>query len=178
MLGQHLQFTVEPGIQVATAVSTKREGFLQFTVDLQCHLPILSIDLGQLQLAFDLQRPIALRLQQPLQAQAQVITLQLQAVDLQARDGPMGCQVQLTQLLITIQAQVTDTHLTQLNRQRQLQRRQLQRTTLGFRLTRRESQVDLICLQTFDAQGHAQQAMRRPIEPRCYHLDPILTLLP
>ncbi|MNM71363.1 hypothetical protein D3C81_830260 [compost metagenome] len=56
----------------------------------------------------------------------QVIALQLQAVDLQARNGPVSRQLQLAQLLIAklaqlliaIQTQVPDAHLTQLDCQR------------------------------------------------------------
>ncbi|MNM91937.1 hypothetical protein D3C81_1042490 [compost metagenome] len=129
-------------------------------------------------LPLQLHWPVTFRLQVTLQVQTQVIALQLQVVDTHPRSGPVGCQLQVTEQVAAVQAQLADLDLAQLDGNRQTQGRQLQRAAVGRRITRRKGHVDALRMQLLDAQGGAQQAAGGPRQQRGLHLYPVAALDP
>ncbi|MNP06204.1 hypothetical protein D3C76_981770 [compost metagenome] len=162
VLGQGLQFPGQAGIEITATGRVDNQGLLQLTFGSQCQLPGLPLHCGQLQLTFELQGPVTFRLQVALQGQAQVVALQLQAVDAQPCGGPVGRQLQIPQQVAVIQAQLTDLDLAQFDGDRQAQRRQLQRAVIGRCIPWGKRHVDPLGMKLIDTQGGAQQACRRP----------------
>ena len=173
-----LQLAAQLAIQVATTVGVQVEGFQQVAVDFQRQRPRLAARSGQSQIALNFQRPVAARLQQAGQVQAELVALQFHAVDLQTLSGPVRRQLQALELFAAVEQQATDLDIAQLNGQRQLQIGQFDRAALGDFFARRELQDHLIGLELIDAQGHARQAQRRPGEDRPVQLDAACVLLP
>ena len=175
---QRLQFTVQLAVEVATAVGVQVEGFQQVAVDFQRQRPRLAAGRRQSQIALNRQRPVAARLQQAGQVQAELVALQFHAVDLQALSGPVRRQLQALELFAAVEQQAADFDIAQFNGQRQLQVRQCDRAALGGFFARRELQDYLLGLKLIDAQGHARQAQWRPGEDRLVQLDSAGVLLP
>ncbi len=158
LLGQRLHLALNARIQVAAAVRAELQGALQLARHLQGDLPGPVIDLRQLQTATQGQRPVALWRQLTADLQLQVVTLQGQALQIDALLVPVADQLQLRQLRLPVQAQLTQTDISELQAQGQLQARQAQRRVA--RLARRHAQRGLLEIHAVEAQGQAQQAGR------------------
>ncbi len=104
-----------------------------------------------------------------MQIKRQAIALRLEAVDLQPGTVPMGRQLQILYLVGAVQLHTTHLDVAQLQADRQLQIRQLQRRVVGTSLTRSELQGQLGGMQAIQAQGHAQQTGGRPGEIQRLH---------
>ena len=132
VLGQRLHLSFETGVEITAAVSLDVQAALQFATYLQRHLPGLAIDLRQLQATTQGQGPIALWCQLTTEVQAQVITLQGQALQLHALLVPTGDQFEIAQLRLAVQTQLTQLDIAQLQAQWQVEVRQAQRLIAGL----------------------------------------------
>src|SRR5574343_231846 len=127
MLGQSLHAALQTRLKITAAVRVEFQAALQLSTDLQCHLPGPAVDFRQLQAPTQCQRPVALRTKTAADIQTQVITLQGQALQLDALLAPTGDQLQVAQLRLAVQPQCAQLDIAQLQAQRQIQTWQAER---------------------------------------------------
>ena len=99
-------------------------------------------------------------------------------VDLHTGASPMRRQLQALEFFAAVEQQATDAHIAQLDCNRQLELRQLDRPAAAFVGTGRKFQADLLHIQLVDAKGHAKQAAGRPVKLWRIQLDAAAILLP
>ncbi len=170
VLGQRLQLPAQRSVEVTAAGACEFQGFLQLAGGGQRQLPRFAVYRGQLQLRLELHRPVGFGLQVALQAQLQVIALQVQAIDAQPGIGPVRLQFQVAKQVIAIHAQLANLDLAQFDGQRQAQGRQLQRAAVDRFGAGCKGHVDTLRQQLVNAQGRAQQTCRRPGQQWCLYL--------
>ncbi|MCY1215763.1 hypothetical protein D9M72_276160 [compost metagenome] len=172
------QLAVQTAIEVTAAVGLQLEHALQVAVGLQRQLPGHLTGRRQLQAACHCQRPVALGTQSAVQFQRQLIATQAEPLQLQPLCLPARHQLQLLQLVVAIEHEVPDTHLSDLQGQGQAQLRQAEGAGVSIGSSCRQIQRDAVAGQFIDAQGATQQATGGPLQQRRLHPQGAAILLP